>query len=136
MALLSTLEFGDNDSQHYHKVYNVTNVKSISKRHYNQMRPDKEPQCETIELTMVAPDKSDLMIYQWYETGEALSGRLVFRMPGISESDNIEKEILFTGAQCYQLGETFDSQSDFRRLLHIAFKASETKICEITFNTI
>lgn len=136
MALLSSLEFGDNSSQRYIKSYNVTNVKSVCTRRYNQVRPDKEPQCETIELTLLAPDKNDLTLYKWYETGEPLSGRLRFTIVGLKGSDKEEKELLFNDAQCYQLGETFDAQSNFRRLLHIAFKAKQTQICNITFETI
>ncbi len=136
MALLSTLEFGDNLSKRYNKTYNVTNVQSICKRHYNQVRPDKAPQCETIELTLVAPDKFDLQLYKWYETGEALSGRLVFTLPTAKSSDPITKEILFNDAQCYELAESFNAQSDHRRVMHIAFKAEVTKICNLEFETI
>ena len=64
MALTATLQFGDNSIRRYSREYMVTDFKCHVARRHNNARPDSAPRCDRMELTVVAPGKEDLNLYE------------------------------------------------------------------------
>ena len=72
MALTARLQFGDNSTKTYPKEFLVENCRCHFSRHYDLAYPDTDARCERVELTVVAPGKDDLTLYDWYINGEPM----------------------------------------------------------------
>ena len=112
MALIASLQIGDNRNKHYPKEYLVNQVRCHFVRPHNRYFADGEPRCERLELTVVAPGKEDLTLVDWYIHQTPLSGRVVVSLSneaklGVSDS----KEILFEDGLCFRLAESYDIDS-------------------------
>lgn len=123
MALIASLQFGDNDNKVYPHSYNVCEVKRHIVRTHTKYRPDGAAKCERIEVTVIAPGKSDLTLIEWYVKRTSMSGRVVIAMSNEAKLDiGAEKEILFENAVCFRLSENYDIDNAYRRLLTLSFQ--------------
>ena len=77
MSLLANLYLGDNRSGNYTKEYLVTACHVKLARRHNDYAPDADPRCDLIHVTIVAPDKDNLELQEWYIERSALSGKIV-----------------------------------------------------------
>lgn len=122
MALIATLQFGDNDSRQYTKTYTVSEVKRHLVRSHNRYFPDGPVRCERIEVTVVVPGREDLTLIDWYVNRSVMTGRVVVAMSNDAKSEaGAEREMLFEDAQCFSLTEDYDIDSGVRRRLTISF---------------
>lgn len=124
MALIATIQFGDNENKLYSHTYTVCDVKCHIMRPYNSHLPDGPARCERIDVTVVAPGKTDLTLLDWYVNRSTMSGRVVIAMSNDAKLDvGAEKEILFENARCFRLAEDYHIDKEARRLLTLSFDA-------------
>lgn len=135
MALNGKLQFGDNSSQKYddNNVYLITALKCRVSRHHNNERADSGPLCGDIEVTVVAPDKNNPFLYDWYVNQSCLSGRLALEVP--NGKFTALKNIEFNDAVCCCLSENYHIDLNRRRTLTLTIMASTMVIDELTFNS-
>jgi len=136
MALIARLQFGDNDAKVYPREYLVEDCKCHFSRTYNHFHPNTDARCERLELTVVAPGKEDLNLYDWYLLGEPLSGRIVFDMPTLQAAEDFSKEIMFDSAYCYALSEDYHIDGSSRRCLRLQIVADNISVSDILFKNI
>lgn len=135
MSLSASLQFGDNQVGLYTREYLVTECRCHFLRHYNYYLPDTDARCEKVEITVVAPGKEDLNLYEWYIDQTALSGRIVFDLSSQSaDGGNHYKELRFEDAQCFVLSEDYHIDKARRRLLKMEFTAARIVIDNVLFN--
>ena len=60
MALIASIQFGDNESKLYSRSYNVSNVKCSVMRPSSRYTPEGPTRCERIDITVVAPGSTAL----------------------------------------------------------------------------
>ena len=118
MALLASLQLGDNDNKRYTKEYLVTEVKCHLVRPHNLYYADSKPRCERLELTVIAPGKEDLTLVDWYINQTSMSGRVVVSLSneaklGVGDT----KEILFEDGMCFRLAESYDIDAGRRTMI-------------------
>ena len=65
MAYSAVLEFGDNSSQRYSKQFLLANFRLVLNRAYKVV-PTGAVRCERLELVVVAPDKTNLALFDWF----------------------------------------------------------------------
>lgn len=133
MALIASLQLGDNDNKLYPKEYLVNQVKCHVVRPHNLFYADSKPRCERLELTVIAPGKEDLTLVEWYISQEPLSGRVVVSLSneaklGIGDS----KEIYFEDGVCFQLAENYDIDAG-RRTMTLSIATETLTIDHVTF---
>lgn len=133
MSLSATLQIGDNQSGNYDKKYKVVRCKYKCARGYNYRRPDTAARNKTIELSIVAPGKHDLSLYDWYIRRTLLSGRVVFDLSGRAIFDERPKIVQFEDATCFSLRESYHIDGERLRLIHIEIAAEETVVDNILF---
>ena len=137
MALTSVLQFGDNNIGRYTKEYLVVSCRSAFSRSHNHLRPEGKPRCERVELTVVAPGKDDLSLYDWYINQESQDGRIVFNLsPTTAQDVGQQKVLMFENAKCFSLTEKYEINSQYRRLLTLAFEADTITVDDVEFNHI
>ena len=95
--------------------------------------PDTVARNKSIAITIVAPGKEDLSLYDWYINRTLLSGRIVFDLSGQAMFDENPKILMFEGASCFSLSESYHIDQETRRLLHIEITAEETMVDSISF---
>ena len=135
MALSAHLQFGDNKSGRYNTDYLLVDCRSLFRRSHNDLRPDSAAQCESVEITVVAPGKDDMTLHQWFMNGDEMSGRIVFDLTSTAADDANPTRILrFEDARCYVLEEMYDKNTRFRRLLKLAFEADSITMEDLDFN--
>lgn len=136
MALTARLQFGNNDIGRYNQEYLITDVKCHYTRTHNHVSPTSVPRCESIEITIVAPDNKDISLYEWYLDQEPRSGRIVIDNTSINATQDNEddKTILFNEAQCYAISETYDINRPRRRQLKLEFEADQIIMGDIIFD--
>ena len=133
MALTARLQFGDNDSKIYQVEYLVKDCRCHFSRHYNHFHPDGEARCERMELTVIAPGKENLNLYDWYIQGEPMSGRILFDVI-IPQSDQpYSKVLIFDSAYCYALGEEYNNGDLTRRCLRLSLVAEKIIVNDYLF---
>ena len=133
MSLSATLQIGDNHIGVYNRQYKVVRFQYNFSRGYNFRMPDTTARNKSIAITIVAPGKEDLSLYDWYINRTLLSGRIVFDLSGQAMFDEQPKILLFEGASCFSLSESYHIDQETRRLLHIEITAEETMLDSISF---
>lgn len=125
MALSAKLQFGNNDIERYDKEYLVVNVRCHFAREYDSVHPVSTARCESITLTIVAPDKEDMGLFEWYLYFHIQTGRIIFELQDGKGGNEVSytKAILFENAQCMSLKEVYDIKHRNRRLLQLSFEA-------------
>lgn len=130
MNIITHIQFGDNKSALYNKEYLVAGCMTHLSRAHSNFVPETIPSCQSMEVTVVAPGRDDLGLYEWYLTNDYRSGRVIFDIVDINSKDDgaIQREILFDDAQCYAIKECYDIEKDQRRLLTLYLSIQKCNI--------
>lgn len=134
MSLLKTLQLGDNAVGRYTKEYLLTDYYCHTKRDADEYRPKTEKLCDYIEMSVVAPGKDDMQLYDWFIKQTTISGRILVQLPPrpfTSETD--VNEVQFDEAKCFSFEEEYHINSSQRRTLRMRFIAKEVKINGVSF---
>lgn len=136
MSLSARLYIGDNSSSNYTKEYPVTGCKVKVSRHHNAYVPDSDPVCDEVRLSLVAPHKEDLELFEWYINQTSLSGKIVIDLTNQSAKYDItERTYKFEDAKCFMISEVYDIGETYRHQLNIGIMASVLEIDETEFKT-
>ena len=136
MALTAVLEFGDNSIKRYSKQYMVADCRLVFNRPYNAFCPQGVARCERLELSVIAPGKEDLGMFEWFTRQNLQDGRLIITMSG-GVQETLDTQILyFEDAKCFSLSEYYDINLSRRRLLKLAVGAEKIEIDDVTFERI
>jgi hypothetical protein len=134
MALLATLQFGDNNVGRYTREYLVTACKTSYATSYNQFRPDGIARCTRIEVAVIAPGRDDLNLYDWFVEQGSYSGRVVFDLSELAAGLQGGQRIMkFEDAQCFSLSESYDIDTHYRRQIILAFEAESVTVDDVEF---
>lgn len=133
MSLSATLQIGDNNIGVYDRQYKVVRCQYNFSRGYNFRMPDTTSRNKSISITIVAPGKEDLSLYDWYINRTVLNGRILFDLSGQAMFDENPKTIYFEGASCFSLSESYHIDQENRRLIHIEITTEETTVDNIRF---
>ena len=134
MALTATLQFGDNTARRYFKEYLVTDFKCHVIRSHNHWRPDGNPKCDCLELSVVAPGREDLNLFEWYAGRSPMSGRIQIELGATAQSQSAEwEEVLFENGICYALGEEYHIDQSRLRTLRLSIAAEQLAVDAIQF---
>lgn len=133
MSLSATLQIGDNNIGIYDRQYKVVRCQYNFSRGYNFRLPDTTARNKTIAITIVAPGKEDLSLYDWYINRTLLSGRIVFDLSDQAVFDENPKILYFEGACCFSLSESYHIDQEALRLIHIEITTEETTVDSISF---
>lgn len=131
---MANLQIGDNDNKRYAKSYLVTEVNCHVCRRHNKYLPDSKTCCERLEITVVTPGKQDLTLIEWYANQSSLSGRITVELSDSGPGGTVQtREIYFNDAVCFRLSEEYHIDQLSRRILTLAFEASEMTIDGVNF---
>lgn len=121
MALLAYLLLEDNKNTKYL----LTNFKCHTQRHHNGLRPDADPMCERIELSIIVP-KNDQSFYKWYIEGNSLSGEIRSIM-GSYDSKSIRKcrTVSFQYAVCFAFSVDYNANENEQLILTLSIMAKD-----------
>ena len=134
MALLKKLQIGDNHADRYTKEYLLTDFKCHTLRLHNEFRPDADKYCDSVEMTVIAPGKEDMQLYDWFINQSTLSGRLLIQLPPQpNQSEPDCQKILFEEAKCFSFEEEYHINRDQRRILKMRFVAEQVNINGVIF---
>ena len=134
MALIATLEFGNNSIRRYFKSYLVADCNLVCERSYSEFQPDSAARCERVEVSVVAPGKDDLNLFEWYASQNPLSGRIVISLSPTGKSDTPDEQVIyFEDAKCFSLSEYYDIDSSSRRILRLGIMAEMIQLDDINF---
>ena len=137
MALDAKLQFGDNSKKSYTPAdtYPIIDFRLHFSRHHDLSYPDENSRCKCMEITMYAPDKSDLSLYDWYIRGIALTGRIEFQIPSTANdsNDSTTGYLYFTSAYCYSISQYYNQDTTSKSLLKLMLVAESIKIEDIDF---
>ena len=87
-------------------------------------------------MTIVAPGREDVRLYQWFISQASESGRILIELPPNAQQEAEKKEILFENAIIYSLEEEFHFNKDRVRKLKISIVAEQETIDGVTFNRV
>ena len=123
MSLSARLYIGDNASANYTKEYQVAQCKVKVSRHHNTFLPDADPRCDEVVLSVIAPDKNDLDLYEWYidQTNQS------------AMYDVSERSYTIEDATCFSIAEMYDIDGPHRHLLRLGIMMKELEIDEVVF---
>ena len=82
---------------------------------------------------VVAPDKNNPFLYDWYVSQSCLSGRLRLELP--NGKFTALKDVEFNDAVCCSLSEEYHIDLNSRRTLTLSIMAGTMLIDELTFNS-
>ncbi len=135
--LLTKLQLGDNCSEIYNKEYLVTQMSYKFERGHNGRIPDSTVQCGSIELSIVAPGKEDLGLYEWYIDKSIYNGRIICNLSSVEK--NVEqpvKVIKFENAYCFLIAQEYNIDGVYQRLLKIELYAEEIEVDTVLFKNL
>ena len=136
MAFSAVLEIGDNDAKRYYKRYLLTDLRIVFNRTYTVI-PDGVARCERLELTVVAPGKEDLFMFEWFLRSHTMTGRIVVSLTGdVNDMGSKNQEIYFEDATCFSMSEKYDIDSSRRRSLKLALVSDKIDIEDLTFKCV
>lgn len=134
MSLFAKLYLGDNASANYTKEYKVVQCEVKVSRHHNSYTPDGNPRCDQLILSVIAPNKDDLMLFEWYIDQSTLSGKVVIDLANQSSKYDITTRTLkFEDAKCFSIAETYNISDTNRHMLKLSIMAKKLEIDEIEF---
>ncbi|MCR4766193.1 MAG: hypothetical protein K5856_08500 [Bacteroidaceae bacterium] len=136
MALNAKLQFGDNVNKLYPQSYLVADCSFHFVRGYNHAQPESDARCDRVDLTLVAPSKENLTLYDWFISGSSQNGRIVFQTASVGSETDVNKIITFDDAYCYSLAEEYQINNEQQRLLKVSFVADIIHISGVEFDNI
>ena len=95
--------------------------------------PERAPRCERMEVTVIAPGKSDLSLFQWYSQQEINDGRIAISLVGDGKIEADPQVIYFENGQCLSFSEVYDIDNSRRRLLKLAIIAEKIELENVEF---
>ena len=88
-------------------------------------------------MTIIAPGRDDMQLYDWFIHQSTMSGRLLIQLPpGPNQSEPDTQEILFEEARCFSFEEEYHINRSRRRLLRLQFVAEQVNINDVIFKRI
>ena len=133
MAFAAVLEIGDNDAKRYHKQFLLTDLRIVFNRSYTVI-PEGVARCERLELTVVAPGRKDLFLFEWFLRSHTITGRILISLTGdVNDMESKNQEIYFEDAQCFAMYENYDIATPYRRSLKLALVSDKIDIEDLTF---
>ena len=137
MSLLKKLQIGDNHAGRYTKEYLLSDFKCHTHRLHNEYRPDSDKYCDSIAVTIIAPGRDDMQLYDWFIHQSTLSGRLLIQLPPkLNQSEPDIQEIFFEEARCFSFEEEYHITCNQRRMLRLRFVAENVNINDVIFKRI
>ena len=137
MSLLKKFQIGDNHSGRYTKEYLLSDFKCHTHRLHNEYRPDSDKYCDSIDVTIIAPGRDDMQLYDWFIHQSTLSGRLLIQLPPkLNQSEPDIQEIFFEEARCFSFEEEYHINCNQRRMLRLRFVAENVNINDVIFKRI
>lgn len=133
MALSARLEIGEGVDQNYRSKYNLVDCRCHFSREYNHDSPQEDARCESVEITLVSPDKVDLTLYDWYISQDTQNCRLVFSFTSTNNEQVEEKIVMLEGAKCFGISEVYSIDCENRKLLTLKIMADEVNVNGIYF---
>ena len=134
MSLIAKLQFGDNSCQRYAQEYLLVDFRCHIARSHNEWRPDGNPRCDSLELTVIVPGREDLNMYEWYAGRSPMSGRILIELSTPAQNqDVVYKEVLFENGVCYAISEEYHIDKDRRRTLHMSIAVQELTVDKLCF---
>jgi hypothetical protein len=134
MSLIKKLQIGDNRSGRYTKEYLLTDFKCLTHRLHNEYRPNFDKYCDSINVTVIAPGREDMLLYEWFIRQSTLSGRLLIQLPPKpNQSEPDTQEIFFEEAKCFSFEEEYHIGRNQRRMLRLQFVAEKVDINGVVF---
>ena len=134
MSLFAKLYLGDNASANYAKEYKVVQCEVKVSRHHNSYTPDGNPRCDQLILSVIAPNKDDLMLFEWYIDQSTLSGKVVIDLANQSSKYDITTRTLkFEEAKCFSIAETYNISDTNRHMLKLGIMVKKLEIDETEF---
>ncbi|MDO4949443.1 MAG: type VI secretion system tube protein TssD [Bacteroidales bacterium] len=112
------LKLGANNTASCDKEYPVVGCTVHLCRRHNTLHPNSKPVCERLEVTVVAPDHTDLKLQEWFQSHHLQSGSIEYEIQDLQNSPDISKRhIHFEDAQCFSYHEHYDIKEKSLRLL-------------------
>ena len=137
MSLLKKLQIGDNHAGRYTKEYLLSDFKCHTHRLHNEYRPDSDKYCDSIDVTIIAPGRDDMQLYDWFIHQSTLSGRLLIQLPPkLNQSEPDIQEIFFEEARCFSFEEEYHINCNQRCMLRLRFVAENVNINDVIFKRI
>jgi hypothetical protein len=134
MEVQAMLQIGNNESQIYTKQYNVVNLHCHFSRHTGNSRPDTDACCERIDITLVAPGMNDVSLYNWYISGNPLSGKVSFDLTnGLGNAKQSDSDLTFDDAYCFAIEEDYHIDKHLRRTVKLSIVADKVTFEGATF---
>ena len=134
MSLIARLQFGDNAFKRYSHEYVVTDFKCHVTRRHNLARPDGNPMCDHLELTVVVPGRDDLNLFEWYVDQSSISGRILIELSTPAQNQSSQwKEVLFENGICYAIEEEYHIDRNLRRSLRLRIAVEEITVDSVSF---
>lgn len=137
MSLTKQLQIGDNDLGKYWKVYLLADYKFHTFRRHNEFRPEAETYLDCIELTVYAPGREDVTLYEWFISQSPMNGRILITLPPQeNQSLGETKELQFNNATCFSLEENYQIGINQLRTLKLCLVAEQVKLEGTIFNRV
>ena len=136
MSLLKKLQIGNNEIGKYTQEYLLLDYQCHTCRQHNDLRPEADKYCERIDMTIVAPGRENVHLYQWFISQTSESGRILIELPPNANKDGEKKDVRFENAIIYSLEEEFHFNKDRVRKLKLSIVAEQVIIDGVTFNRI
>lgn len=134
MSLLKKLQIGDNSAGRYTQEYLLADYKCHVFRGHNEYRPDTEKRCDMIELSIIAPGREDILMYEWFVRKLNLNGRVIIELPpNVNQFHGEIKEIQFEDARCFSFEEDYHISKSQRRILKLQLVADNISIENVNF---
>lgn len=134
MTLQTKLQFGDNATGHYTREYRVVSYHNGVGRMFHAFNPLTVARDTDIQITIVAPSKEDLSLYEWFVDNSMMSGRIVFDIMDVKSPGGIlARSLYFYDAYCVTLKDRYDIHQKTRRMLTLVLTPAKIKVEEVEF---
>lgn len=134
MSLFANLYLGDNHAGIYTNEYQIVQCQVKVSRHHNSYTPDGRPRCDQLILSVIAPNKDDLILFEWYIDQTSLSGKVVVDLANQSAKyDVTERTFKFEDAKCFSICETYNINDSNRHQLKLGIMVKKLEIDEMEF---
>lgn len=85
------------------------------RRSHNDLRPDRQAHCDSVELEIDVSDTNSKVFYNWFIDKEVKSGQIVFDLRDISDEGKDMRTLEFEQARCFSLEEHY-VENAYRRI--------------------
>ena len=135
MNITARLRLGEKTTPSNGKIYLVVGCVVHVNRSHHTLFSNSSPVCESMEITVVAPDKTDLELQEWFLMHSLRSGKLEYEIQDIQlNADSTQiREIVFEDAQCFSYREHYDIDNQSQRMLTLKIFPKEFQVEDLTF---